>query len=112
MFRAKGHKLSRFLGQLETDIMEILWRQSPLSAKEVRLQLRLKKKLAPTTVLTVLSRLVEKECLSRSSIGRSNVFSPMCDRDTFVRNHVQALLQNLQEEFPNEFKSVMEKLSK
>lgn len=109
MFRKKGHTISRFLGQLEADIMEILWGQSPLSAKEIRLQLRLKKKLALTTTLTVLGRLVDKGLLSKSSVGRASVFTPTSDRDTFVRGHIQELLERLRDEFPHEFEDALGK---
>jgi predicted transcriptional regulator len=109
MFRRKGHKLSRFFGQLEADIMEILWHGAPLSAKEIRFQLRLKKKLAATTVLTVLGRLVEKGHLEKTSKGRASVFVPTVDRDTFVQSHIKELLENLQKEFPSELKKALRK---
>ncbi len=109
MFRKKGHKLSRFVGQLEADIMEILWNQSPLPAKEIRLQLRLKKKLASTTVLTVLSRLVEKGHLRKATSGRSNYFRPTVSKKTFLQGHIQELLKDLQDEFPDEFKRALER---
>ncbi len=109
MFRKKGHKLSRFFGQLEADIMEILWLNSPLSAKEIRLQLRLKKKLAPTTVLTVLARLVEKGHLERSSMGRANSFAPTVTKDIFLRSQIEMLVETLQEEFPGELENALNK---
>lgn len=106
MLHRNGHKLSRFLGPLEADIMEILWRQNPLPAKEVRVQLRLKKKLASTTVLTVLGRLVEKGLLNKTLAGRIHNYTPVENRETFVQNRIEEILKALADEFPEEFRAV------
>jgi predicted transcriptional regulator len=61
------------LGPLEGEIMRALWSSSePLSVREVleRLNRRRTPSLAYTTVMTVLTRLAEKEIVSRRRVGR------------------------------------------
>ncbi len=89
--------------------MEILWLNSPLTAKEIRLQLRLKKKLAPTTVLTVLGRLVDKGHLEKASIGRASSFAPSVTKDDFLRNQIEVLVETLRKEFPEELEATLNK---
>ncbi|MGQ9578746.1 MAG: BlaI/MecI/CopY family transcriptional regulator, partial [Candidatus Aminicenantales bacterium] len=50
----------RFLGELETAIMEILWKEGSLSGRQVYEQLSLSRSLSLTTVLTILNRLIKK----------------------------------------------------
>jgi predicted transcriptional regulator len=68
------------LGPLETDVMRILWASSEaLTVRDVldRLNRRRRPKLAYTTVMTVLSRLVEKDVLHRTKTGRRYAYQAL-----------------------------------
>lgn len=67
------------LGELERTVMDILWESpTPLSAYELQDRLQATpagaKRLAPTTVLTVLSRLEKKKFVARDRATRPHRF--------------------------------------
>ena len=67
------------LGPLEREVMEVLWgSKDSLAVRDVleRLNRRRKPKLAYTTVMTVLSRLAEKEVVTREKVGRGYAYLP------------------------------------
>lgn len=74
---AKKPRAASVLGPLEAEVMEIMWAQgAPLSVREVMVRLNKSRRddLAYTTVMTVLSRLAEKEILERRRDGRGFVY--------------------------------------
>lgn len=69
--------LDKVLGPLEAEIMRAVWKaKGPLSVRDVldRLNAGRREPLAYTTVMTVMSRLAEKEILRRSPRGRAFVY--------------------------------------
>jgi predicted transcriptional regulator len=73
-----GEKLSRKdFGPLESEVMGVVWRAGrPVAVREVvdNLNESRSEPLAYTTVMTVMSRLAEKDALSRRKSGRSYVY--------------------------------------
>jgi predicted transcriptional regulator len=73
-----GEKLSRKdFGPLESEVMGVVWRAGrPVAVREVVDDLNESRAepLAYTTVMTVMSRLAEKDALSRRKSGRSYVY--------------------------------------
>jgi predicted transcriptional regulator len=73
-----GEKLSRKdFGPLESEVMGVVWRAGrPVAVREVVDDLNESRSepLAYTTVMTVMSRLAEKDALSRRKSGRSYVY--------------------------------------
>lgn len=69
--------MDKVLGPLEAEIMRALWRaKRPLSVRDVldRLNRGRGQQLAYTTVMTVMSRLADKEVLRRRSKGRAFLY--------------------------------------
>lgn len=67
------------LGPLESDVMAIVWGHAgPITVREVvdRLNEARPAPLAYTTVMTVMSRLADKEILLRHREGRGYVYEP------------------------------------
>jgi predicted transcriptional regulator len=60
------------LGDLERDVMQLLWAGGPMTSEAVRE--RLPRKLKESTVRTVLSRLEDKGFVAHSVDGRTYVF--------------------------------------
>ncbi len=78
-------------GALELEVLQILWAATePLQATDV--QAKLKKKLAYTSVATVLSRLCAKGLLSRTLSGRSYAYEPTVSHDDWYAGRMLALL--------------------
>src|SRR5215204_4674127 len=88
---------SRVLGELEERLMELLWKEHPLSVREVRTRLG-RARLAYTTVMTTLDRLYKKGLLARTKNGLAFVYQPAIDRAEYQRRVVQAALTPLLEQ--------------
>jgi predicted transcriptional regulator len=72
-----GPNLEKILGPLEAEVMKVVWGgEGSYTVREVldRLNHRRRPKLAYTTVMTVMSRLAEKEVLRRRPEGRGYVY--------------------------------------
>ena len=75
--RQRENDSGKVLGPLEAEVMEILWAaDEPMTVRQLleRINKRRKPPLAYTTVMTIMSRLVEKEILSRTKEGRGYVY--------------------------------------
>lgn len=71
---------SRLLGPLESEVMALLWRSGrAMSVREVLEELNASRRpaLAYTTVMTVLTRLAEKDVLKRTPEGRGYIYEPV-----------------------------------
>jgi len=97
----KPHKIGykKVLGDLEADIMKIIWKLNRATVRDVYEQLRLEKKLAYTTVMTIMSRLAEKGLLEKEPLGNAYVYSPTISEVDFTKRVVSEVLDGLLEEF-------------
>jgi BlaI family penicillinase repressor len=74
---------SRHPTELELLILKILWRQSPLLARDVQAALASEgRDLAKTSVITTLNTMVTKQYLSRKKEGKSFLFTPRIEEET------------------------------
>lgn len=74
---------SRHPTELELLILKVLWRRSPLLARDVQQALADDgRELAKTTVITTLNTMVDKRYLRRKKRGNSFLFSPAIDAAT------------------------------
>jgi predicted transcriptional regulator len=72
-------ELSRVLGPLESEVMQVVWAaDEPLSVRAVLEEMNKGRAtpLAYTTVMTVMARLAEKEILTRRHQGRGYLYEP------------------------------------
>ena len=75
-----GDELSRVLGPLEAEVMQVMWPAGePLGVRAVLDEMNDGRDapLAYTTVMTVMARLAEKEILRRRREGRGYVYEPV-----------------------------------
>lgn len=79
------------LGPLEFKLVRILWKSGAASAREVqdRYNQRHGKPLAYTTVMTLLTRLVDKGVLSVDRSRQPYEFSSQVSREQLLRQRVQ-----------------------
>ena len=69
--------------ELELLILKILWRQSPLLARDVQFALaREGRDLAKTSVITTLNTMVAKQYLNRKKQANSFLFAPRIEEET------------------------------
>ena len=90
-----------FMGPTEARLMEIAWCRESLTVKQAVFQLGETNRLAYTTVMTVLSRLADKQLLSREKAGRSFVYRPRIDRATYLKTRVKTVADCLSKNFTN-----------
>lgn len=97
----KPHKdgFRKVLGDLEADIMQIVWREEKSTVRDVYEKLRLQREIAYTTVMTIMSRLAEKKLLEKEQIGNAYVYRPTVSEQEFARKVVSEVLDGLLEEF-------------
>jgi predicted transcriptional regulator len=75
------------LHELETEVMEELWRRGEGTVREVlnALNGRGKSQRAYTTILTVMQRLHAKDLLRRERRGRHDAYVPVLTRDEYAQ---------------------------
>jgi predicted transcriptional regulator len=91
-FRPDARGLKQVLGELEAEVMNVLWQQPDQSVVEVEERLRRKRDIAHTTVLTTLDRMHRKGYLSRKKQGKAFIYSPRYTREEFEHNLAQEVL--------------------
>lgn len=87
------------LGSLESDIMEIMWHKQSCHIRDVFEVLRTKRKIAYTTVMTVMVRLVEKGLLSRKKDSNTFIYTCSCSKKSFVKQNFRKTIQTLLSSF-------------
>jgi predicted transcriptional regulator len=98
-FRPGARGAGHVLGELETAVMEVLWRAPGLTVNEVEGQLRERRGSAHTTVLTTLDRMHGKGYLTREKRGKAFVYTPRYTREEFERGVAQEVLGALLGQF-------------
>jgi len=83
------------LGELETEIMNAIWELKEANVQAVVDMLRPRRKLAYTTVMTVMSRLADKGYLNRRKDGRSFVYTPGPSRDAVAGRMLNQVVDRL-----------------
>lgn len=83
------------LGDLEADVMRIMWRAGEATVQQVKNALEPERPLAYTTVMTVLSRLSEKGLLDRRKEGRAYIYFPASSKDQVAGSLLRALVDRL-----------------
>ncbi|MAT14581.1 MAG: penicillinase repressor [Planctomyces sp.] len=83
--------------ELELEILKILWSESPLPVREVRLQLErdAARPLAHSSVITILNIMYRKGFVTRERDGKSFLFSPRIPRESVAGEMMQDLLSRV-----------------
>jgi predicted transcriptional regulator len=64
------------IGSLEADILAVVWQQGRTTVREVYETLRERRKIAYTTVMTVMNNLVKKHLLTQDKSGVAYIYTP------------------------------------
>ncbi|MGI8419528.1 MAG: BlaI/MecI/CopY family transcriptional regulator [Candidatus Levyibacteriota bacterium] len=81
------------LGELEQQIMDIFWEANTSTAREILTKLEKTRKIAYTTVTTILQRLCEKELLKRVEGKSGYIYSPKVSKESYSKNIAQTFLK-------------------
>lgn len=82
------------IGELEKQVMDILWEQKKCSARDILSLLKHEKKLAYTTVATILQRLYDKGLLKRTIDKTVHIYSPKISKEKYSKSIAQNFLKN------------------
>lgn len=90
----------KILSDSEQEIMEIVWHNGQTCVRDVLDELAKKKKIAYTTVMTVMSRLHEKGVLTRK-MNKSGafVYEAVSDKKTFIEKKSEKIIKNFLKEY-------------
>ncbi len=80
----------------ELEIMQIVWaHEPPVSRSVIEEMLRRTRPLAPSTILTFLSRLCARGFLSVTHEGRTNLYSPLISQRDYLAGESRRMLDLL-----------------
>ncbi len=80
----------------ELDIMLVLWNNDPpMSRMEIEKIINIKKALAPTTILSLLTRLEKKNYVSVKKEGKTNLYTPLVSQKEYQKNESRTVLEKL-----------------
>ena len=92
----------------ELDIMLVLWHHTPpMSRLEIETVNKEKKALAPTTILSLLSRLEKKSFVAVTKEGKNNLYAPLVSEQDYQQKESHSMLERL---YGNSLKSFVNSL--
>ena len=84
------------LPDAELEVMQIIWAKGGgISRLDIEKELSARRSLAPTTILTFLTRLCEKGFLSLKKEGRSNLYEPLITEKEYLASESRSFLDRL-----------------
>ena len=89
----------KFLGPLEADVMDRLWRRRSATVRDIVEDLGRSRELAYTTVMTIMVRLHDKGLLERVRDGKTYVYRPALTREQHRARLSRDLARGLVAEF-------------
>ncbi len=85
------------LGELELDIMGIVWSMERATVKDVFEVMYERRKLAYTTIMTVMNRLAVKRILAQDKSTVPYVYTPLVERDEMAHSMVGEVVDRMLE---------------
>ncbi len=85
--------LGQILGDLEKDVMEVLWRRGELPVSEM--VSLLSRPVAYSSVITVANRLAKKRLLSRRKDGKTYYYRPRLTREGLLDTVARQILDRV-----------------
>ena len=83
---------STSLGELEKQIMEVIWDCGECSVRDVLSKINRKRKRAYTTVATILQRLYLKGLLQRKETGKTYYYTPKISKKSYSKNFAKTFI--------------------
>jgi|SRR6185312_3297535 len=83
------------ISEAESVVMDVLWREHPLSAEEVVAALAKTTDWQEATIKTLLNRLLKKRAIAADRDGRRYLYRPLLKREDYVHAASSSLLDRL-----------------
>jgi BlaI family transcriptional regulator, penicillinase repressor len=81
--------------EAESQIMDALWRKSPLSADQVVADVVARQPWGEATVRTLINRLLKKKAIKSERVEGRHQYRPLVERASYVQAESQDLLDRL-----------------
>jgi len=81
--------------EAESQIMEALWRKTPLTADEIVADVRARQPWAEATVKTLINRLLKKKAIRSERVEGRHQYVALIARANYVQEESQGLLDRL-----------------
>jgi len=91
--------MSKQISELESQIMNIVWELKRCSVRDVVDNLKIQKKLAYTTVATILQRLYEKGLVKREEDKLAILYSPKVSKESYSKKIAKVITNNFFDTF-------------
>lgn len=100
MAKTKSHKGNKIgiegIGRLEAEIMAVVWDlNKEVTVREVYETLRKKKKIAYTTIMTVMNNLAEKGLLEQDKTATAYIYKPTKSKIEVARSLVATVVDKI-----------------
>ena len=98
VFRPDRPGIRKVLGDLEAEIMELVWSRPSgqgVTVREIFEELYERRRLAYTTVMSTMARLAKKRLLRAEKVDQAYVYHPTATQEEFVSRFVGRILENL-----------------
>lgn len=90
------HKIVKKLGEAELEIMQVIWKADiPVTSSFVLKELQERRKWQLSTLMTSLSRLVDKGFLCCDRTTGNNLYSPIVSESDFKAKESKSFLEKL-----------------
>ena len=108
-----GKGAEKLLGELELEVMRVIWERGTVTVRDVLEVVTATRPLAYTTVMTIMSRLVEKGLLTVAKAGKTHHYRAAQTQEEFEAQAVGQVVQSLIDDFGGELaiSQFVEKLS-
>lgn len=84
------------LSDSELEVMQIIWdNEPPVSRSVIEKELCKDRSLAPSTIITFLTRLCEKGFLTVAKRGRTNLYSPTLSKKEYLAEENQSFIKRV-----------------
>lgn len=97
-----GEGIEKLLGELELEVMRVVWARPTVTVRDVLDTLSATRPLAYTTVMTVMSRLVDKGLLATEKQGKTYLYRAAQTAEEFKAQAVGRVVQSLLANFGGE----------
>ena len=113
VFRLDRPGIRKVLGDLEAEIMELVWARPPgvgTTVRDVFEVLYERRHTAYTTVMNTMTRMARKKLLRAEKDDKAYIYYPTCTREEFVSRFVGRILEDLLVGFAGETRDGIEAL--
>ena len=88
-------KNSPKISESEWQVMQVIWKKSPITTNEVVKELTPKSRWKPKTIMTLLNRLVKKGALRFEKDGRAYEYYPLISENECVKAKNRSFLKRV-----------------